>query len=204
MGKKGRNDGEDDDDSGGIGRSLETELPDPDPVERPVGTEGRAKVSSSSEMDGNLASVLDMLKLREGGGNGGAGGNAGENIRTGEDDGVDAGDGGPNEDGDTKACGEEDVEAGVDGTRGDINVEGEVTFGVVKTLGDVGGVGYFAPCCENRFALGASPSGNPLFLRACILSWIPPMDVVFGPSSIFSRALSFSSMALIRLAMSTL
>jgi hypothetical protein len=170
MGMKLRNDAEvdDEDDSGGIGSSLETELPDPDPG-RPVGTEGRAKDSSSSSMEGNLASVLDMLKLREDEGIWDAEGSVGENMCTGDDDGVDAGDGGPNEDGETRACGEEAVETGVEGTRGlGAIVGGDMTFGVVKTLGDVGGVGYFAACGVYRF--GGSPSGKPLFLRACIRS----------------------------------
>lgn len=84
------------------GGSLEMEPPDVDPAERPVGTGGIGKVSSSSEMDGNLASVLDILMLREED-SGGAVGNAGEYVCTGDDEGVDAGDGGPNDKGETRA-----------------------------------------------------------------------------------------------------
>jgi hypothetical protein len=131
-------------------------------------------------------------------------GRAAENMCTGDDDGVETGEGGPNEDGETRAWGEDDVEIGVDGTSGlGARAAGAVVFGVVKTLGDVGGVGYFA--IWGRFEASGARA-KPLLWRAFILSLMPPMDVVLGASSAFSfsRALSFSSMAPIRLAMSAL
>lgn len=99
----------------------------------------------------------------------------------GEEDGDDVGEGGPKEDGETRACGDGAVDGGRDGAKLELCVT-EGDNGWVDIRLDIigGGVEALEVSRGARFVVAID---NPLLCNARIRSFILPPEVVIGPSS---------------------